>query len=218
MLDIIKNINNVTYTENGAVSNASTFEPCLDFFAVSGALRSADDERVLEVFIRAFTASPDYALRTLFYTRDIRGGAGERRVFKVILRWLANMYPETVIKNIENISEYGRYDDMFVLFNTPCQTAMVEYIKTTLKDDEKKMFQGENVSLLSKWLPSVNASNLERKKQAQLLVKLLGVTEKTYRQKLSALKKYLDILERRLCEKDYSFDYEKQVLHHLPHL
>lgn len=210
MLDIIKNINNVTYTENGAVSNASTFEPCLDFFAVSGALRSADDERVLEVFIRAFTASPDYALRTLFYTRDIRGGAGERRVFKVILRWLANMYPETVIKNIENISEYGRYDDIFVLFNTPCQTAMLEYIKATLKDDEKKMFQGENVSLLSKWLPSVNASNLERKKQAQLLAKLLGVTEKTYRQKLSALKKYLDILERRLCEKDYSFDYEKQ--------
>ena len=85
MLDIIKNINNVTYTENGAVSNASTLEPCLDFFAVSGALRSADDERVLELFVRAFTASPDYALRTLFYTRDIRGGVGERRVFKIIL-------------------------------------------------------------------------------------------------------------------------------------
>jgi len=64
--------------------------------------------------------------------------------------------------------------------------------------------------LLSKWLPSINASNYERKKQAQLLAKLLGMTEKTYRQKLSALKKYLDILERRLCEKDYSFEYEKQ--------
>lgn len=125
MLDIIKNINNMTYTENGAVSNASTFEPCLDFFAVSGALRNAEDERVLELFARAFAASPDYALRTLFYTRDIRGGVGERRVFKVILLWLASMYPETIIKNIDNISEYGRYDDMLVLFDTPCQNAMV---------------------------------------------------------------------------------------------
>lgn len=210
MLDIIKDINNVTYTENGAVSNASTLEPCLDFFAVSGALRNADDERVLELFIRAFTASPDYALRTLFYTRDIRGGIGERKVFRIILCWLANMYPETVVKNIANISEYGRYDDLLVLFGTPCQNVMLEYIKTTLEADEKRMSQGENVSLMAKWLPSVNASNSERKKQAQLLAKLLGMTEKIYRKKLSALKKYIDILERRLCEKDYSFDYEKQ--------
>jgi len=210
MLDIIKNITNVTYTENGAVSNASTFEPCLDFFAVSGALRNAEDKRVLELFVRAFATSPDYALRALFYTRDIRGGVGERRAFRIILRWLANMFPETVIKNIDNISEYGRYDDMLELFDTPCQKAMVEYIKKVLEADEEKMLHGESVSLLSKWLPSINASNYERKKQAQLLAKLLGMTEKTYRQKLSALKKYLDILERRLCEKDYSFEYEKQ--------
>lgn len=210
MLDIINNITNITYTENGAVSNASTFEPCLDFFAVSGALRNAEDERVLELFVRAFAASPDYALRALFYTRDIRGGVGERRVFRIILRWLANKFPETVIKNIDNISEYGRYDDMLELFNTPCQKAMVEYIKRMLESDKEKMLLGESISLLSKWLPSINASNYERKKQAQLLAKLLGMTEKTYRQKLSALKKYLDILERRLCEKDYSFEYEKQ--------
>lgn len=210
MLDIINNITNITYTENGAVSNASTFEPCLDFFAVSGALRNAEDERVLELFVRAFAASPDYALRALFYTRDIRGGVGERRVFRIILRWLANKFPETVIKNIDNISEYGRYDDMLELFDTPCQKAMVEYIKRMLESDKEKMLLGESISLLSKWLPSINASNYERKKQAQLLAKLLGMTEKTYRQKLSALKKYLDILERRLCEKDYSFEYEKQ--------
>jgi len=210
MLQTIKNINNITQTENGAFSHASTLDACLDFFAVSGALRNADEKRIITLFSRAFASSGDYALRALFYTRDIRGGAGERRTFRIILKWLATRFPETVIKNMENIAEYGRYDDILVLFDTPCEQAMLAFIKELLFQDEKNMLQGKKTSLLAKWLPSVNASNSERKQLAKRIAKAFGITEKEYRQRTAALKHYIDILERRLCEKDYSFDYEKQ--------
>ena len=58
-------------------------------------------------------------MKTLFFARDIRGGLGERRVFKVILKYLAASEPESVKKNIANVAEYGRYDDLLALLDTP---------------------------------------------------------------------------------------------------
>ena len=68
----------------------------------------------------------------------------------------------------------------------------------------------ESISLLAKWLPSINTSSEEKKRQAKLLCKRLKMTEKEYRQALSKLRTRLDVLEKRLCESDYTFDYSKQ--------
>ena len=43
MLNHLKSEANIAYTENGAVTNASTMSDCLDLFAGIGALRAADD-------------------------------------------------------------------------------------------------------------------------------------------------------------------------------
>ena len=40
MLNHLKSEANIAYTENGAVTNASTMSDCLDLFAVIGALLS----------------------------------------------------------------------------------------------------------------------------------------------------------------------------------
>ena len=100
MLDFIRQETAMTWTENGAVTYESTGSECLDLFASIGALRSASDAEIIIRFIRAYTENPDIAMKLLFYARDIRGGLGERRVFRVILHWLAVNEPAAVKKNL----------------------------------------------------------------------------------------------------------------------
>ena len=102
MINFLKRETNRTFTENGAVTNRSTMSDCLDLFATAGALRNASDDEILTRFMRAFAEDRDIAMKTLFYARDIRGGLGERRFFRTVLRHLAQTEPESVRKNIAN--------------------------------------------------------------------------------------------------------------------
>ena len=210
MLKFLKREADTAYTANGAVSNASTMSDCLDFFAAAGALRNAGDEEIVSRFIRAFAEDRDIAMKTLFFARDIRGGLGERRAFRVILRYLAENYPDTVRKNIANIAEYGRYDDILSLIGTASEAEAVAYIRETLKKDMKSMQAQESVSLMAKWLPSVNASSSESVRLAKRIAKAMNMSDASYRRMLSALRAYIKILENSLREKDYSFSYEAQ--------
>ena len=121
MLEFLKKEANKTYTENGALTNLSTNSECLDLFATVGALRSSSDEEVIARFMRAFAENPDNAMKILFFARDIRGGLGERKVFRTILKWLAENEADSVRKNIGYIAEFGRFDDLLILFGTPCE-------------------------------------------------------------------------------------------------
>jgi len=210
MLEFLKRELNRTRTENGAAAFVSTESFCLDLFATAGALRSASDEEIISRFIKAFAEDRDLAMKTLFFARDIRGGLGERRFFKVILEYLAVNESATVIKNIANIAEYGRYDDILVLIGTPCEWACMQYIKDMLKEDMKALSEDRAVSLLAKWLPSVNASNAETVKNGRKIAKACGLSEAAYRKTLSALRSKIKIIENNLRELDYTFDYEKQ--------
>ncbi len=210
MLKFLRREANTAYTANGAVSNASTMSDCLDFFATAGALRNTDDDEIVTRFIRAFAEDKDIAMKILFYARDIRGGLGERRAFRVILKYLAQNYSDTVIKNLDNIAEYGRYDDILSLMDTACEQEAVAYIKAVLTDDMKSMQAQDSVSLMAKWLPSVNASSKETVRLAKKIAKAMQMSDASYRRMLSALRAYIKILENNLREKDYSFSYEKQ--------
>ncbi|WP_026670367.1 DUF2828 family protein [Butyrivibrio sp. AE3006] len=214
MLEFLKKEANKTYTENGAVTYASTQSECLDMFATIGALRNASEDDIVCRFIKAYAEDADLAMKMLFFARDIRGGLGERRVFRVILEYLAMTEPESVKKNIENVAEYGRFDDLLALIGTPVEKKVMAYIAKTLKKDIEIMngFQEENetVSLLAKWLPSVNTSNKEAVKNARKIARAMGMTDAEYRKTLSALRAQIRIIENNLREKDYTFDYEKQ--------
>lgn len=210
MLEYLKQATNLTQTENGAITYASTGSDCLDLFATVGALRSAPESEILARFDRAWAENRDLALRLLFYARDVRGGLGERRTAQVILRHLAHISPETVVKYMDKLPEYGRWDDVVCLLDTPCEAAAVELIRRQLAEDGAKLAAGKPVSLCAKWLPSVNASKPETVAQAKRLVHLLGTTERDYRHALVALRKKIRIIENNLREKDYSFDYEQQ--------
>jgi len=210
-LDKLKKQSNITYTENGAVTNASTFSHCLDLFYMAGAMRSAEPKRIADTVTRAFIENPDYTMKIIFFARDIRGGLGERRFFRIAVQTVAKLNINSIIKNLKFISEYGRWDDIFSLYKiNELKPDIIKIIRTQLDQDSKNMNENKEVSLLAKWLPSVNTSSNETKALARELAKQLEMDERTYRKTLSALRKYIDILESRLCKKDYTFDYSKQ--------
>lgn len=132
----LENASNLTTTANGALAYTSTLSHVLDFFGTGAALRTRSDSDVIQIFSKAFAEDNLLALKTLFYIRD-RQGQGERKTFRTILKWLANNYPETVKKNLSNIPHFGRWDDLFVLFDTSVESDMIQFIKYQLKEDIK---------------------------------------------------------------------------------
>lgn len=201
---------NRTYTENGAVTYRSSQSYCLDLFGTIGALRGETEVKIEQRFIRAFAEDADLAMKIAFYARDVRGGLGERRVFRIILKWLAQNSPSSVIKNMETIAEFGRYDDLLVLIETSCGDAVMELIRTQLEADLSAAREHREISLLAKWLPSVNASNQDAVRLAKRIAAYLKMTEREYRKALSFLRGHIRIIENNLRERNYTFDYGKQ--------
>lgn len=210
MINHINNQMNMTFTENGALTNRTSGSFCLDLFFRAGAMRSASEEEIAAAVSRAYAENPVKTMKIVFFARDARGGLGERRFFRTAIKALAAYAPAAVERNIPLFAEYGRYDDLISLFGTQCENKAVEIIRESLSKDIKAMENGGQVSLLAKWLPSVNTSSAAARANARTLAKRLGFTEKQYRQTLSKLRRYSDILENRLRERDYTFDYGKQ--------
>ncbi|MCR5742228.1 MAG: DUF2828 family protein [Lachnospiraceae bacterium] len=209
MINYLAEENNKTYTENGAATLVSTGNDCVNLFGTIGAMRGRN-KLLTDRFIRAYAEDSDTAMKILFFARDVRGGLGEREIFRNILRELAFSHRASVIKNIPYIAEYGRYDDLLALIGSPCEEAALDYIKTVFEADRRALVLGGNISLLAKWLPSINASSAKSKRNAAIIAGSLGLSKCDYRKALSALRERIDIIENHLREKDYGFDYEAQ--------
>lgn len=210
MLEVLKKTANKTYTENGAVTHRTSGKDCLDLFAAIGALRRADDQNICSRFLKAYAENPDLAMKILFYARDVRGGLGERRVFRSILTWLASNEKGSVVRNLPYIAEYGRWDDVLVLLKTPCRKEALALLEEQFREDLAALEDGGDISLLGKWLPSVNASNQETVVMAKMIAKSFGLSDRDYRKALTGLRARIRIIENNLREKDYTFDYSKQ--------
>lgn len=191
MLKELKNELNYTVTENGAVAYKSTFNKCLDFFGLAGAMRNNLQE-ALNLFKLAFSEDKLVAIRLLFYFRDVRGGQGERDVFKTCLNWLANENSSMVSDNLfPHVVEHGRWDDLYCLVDTKCEKEMFQYMHNMFLKD----LQSQAPTLLGKWLKSENASSQETKKLATKTRLAFGLSSRQYRQSLSLLRGKINVLE-----------------------
>lgn len=183
-------------TENGAAAYDSTLDPIVDAFGLAGALRSRTDEAIEAIFEAAYVADPELAVRLMFYTGDIRlGGLGERRTFRVWLKWLAKKDPELVKRNLHLVPYYNRWDSLWCLIDTPCEDKMWDFIKTQLRSDLR---DPENCSLLAKWMPSENAHSKTTKALAHYFMTRLGLSPREYRKKLSILRAHCSIVEQKM--------------------
>jgi hypothetical protein len=170
-----------TYTENGIVTNSSTLNECVNLFFTIGAMRKQDKERLISTFSKAFNENPLAALKILFWVRDVRGGAGERQIFRDIIKYLVENHPSVVQKNIQAIPYFGRWDDLSVLFGTE------------LEAEATRMFVSglivEN-GLCAKWIPRkgviFNAIRKALNTTPKNLRKLLVGVSNTVEQKMCA--------------------------------
>jgi DNA polymerase IIIc chi subunit len=210
LLDTLKqNTNKSAHTENDALTNLSTLDPVLDFFSRAGAMRGREKEAV-DLFKKAYSTDKNLALKALFYLRDIRGGQGERSVFKETFFDLANRDGKVAIRLMPLIPEYGRWDEILDTTNPITYDTAVALIATQFEADEKDMADKKTVSLMAKWLPSENASSEKSRKQAVALAKNLGLKPSQYRRKVVALRKYIKLLEQQMSAKAWdNIQYDK---------
>ena len=196
---------NVSITENGAVGYRTTGKELLDLNFAVASLRKMGDEEVINRFMKAFYEDQLLAMKWLFYARDIRQGIGERRLFRVVLENLVNTNPEAVIPVINLIPEYGRFDDLWCLLdNEDSAKVIYQIVDKQLKQDWDNMKANKSISLLAKWMPSINASSAKTKEYGKKLCKALEMTEREYRKSLSKLRKYLDVVEVKMSDKNWS--------------
>lgn len=201
----LKDATNYGYTENGAVKYLTTKSALLDMFAMCAAYRSRSDADCILLFKNAYEENSEYALKCLFWCRDIRGGAGERRFFRVCMNWLAKNDAAAAERNIEYIAEFGRWDDLYTFVDTPLSVEALELIKKQFILD----LSCETPSLLAKWMKSENASSKETKRLAEITRKYIGLSHKEYRTALSVLRKRINVLERLMSAgkwEDIKFD------------
>lgn len=195
-MDALEKQYNYKFTENGALAYRSTGSKVYDLFAFGAAYRSRSEEDCILLFKEAFEEDPDLAMKCLFYIRDCRGGQGERRFFRVCYRWLAQNEPAAALKNLSQVSEFGRWDDLFILLNTQLREDVCGLIKSQLVLDMADAIDKKAISLLGKWMPSENTHSKETRAKAKIIREYLGMTSKQYRQMLSKLRGHLNVLEK----------------------
>ena len=168
-------------TANGMKARKSTAKATVDLFYNIGASRG---KNIVPAFTAAYVENADVALRIAQWARDVRGGAGERQLFRDILVHLEKRDPDAALALLKKIPEVGRWDDIFVF-----QSPVLKSAAYTMLGDALRAKNG----LAAKWTP--------RKGQIAAEIRaFFGMTPKQYRKSLVALTK---VVETQMCANDW---------------
>ena len=201
---------NYSETENGAIGYRSANQALVNLNFMVSSLRNREEADIVRMFIQAYYETPEYAVKWLFFARDIQEGLGERRTFRVCLKYLAESHPAVAGAILPLIPQYGRFDDLLVFLDTSLCHKTGEFIRRQLQKDLQAMEEGKPISLLGKWLPSINTSSKESVRLARKLLGELHMSEKEYRKTLSKLRAYSKVTEVAMTARDWQeIDYEK---------
>lgn len=200
---------NIKLTENGARAYTTQGNALTDLFAQVGALRPRTEQEIRTKYAVAFAVDPLLATKMLFYAGNVRGGLGERRTFRICLKWLAENHPSIVIKNAALIPHFNRWDSMFTLVGTAAEKEMWKVIADQLNTDmaavaaSKHTKKPKLISLLAKWMPTETASSKATRDLAFRTMRSLGLTPRAYRKVLSALRKHLRVVESTMSAREW---------------
>lgn len=201
---------NVSVTENGAVGYRTTGKALLDLNFSVASLRRASEKDIFNRFTKAFFEDKVLAMKWLFYARDVRGSLGERRLFRACMVPMAKDFPEYVTPLVPLIPEYGRWDDLWCLLDTPVQDAVVMTAGTQLHEDLRNMKENKPVSILGKWMPRRRASSDDTRRYAHIMTKALNMTDREYQHAVSNLSRHLDVVEIQMAGRQWDkIDYQR---------
>lgn len=169
-------------TENGMKALQSSTNHFVDLFYKIGASRG---QNIVPDFERAYQQDATLATRIALWARDVRGGAGERQLFRDILVHLENLHPEMLDKVLPHVPVFGRWDDLLVF-----QTSEFKALAYTLIGNALR----EGNGLCAKWMPRKGAIAVE-------LRRFYGMSPKQYRTSLVAL---TNVVEQKMCANDWN--------------
>lgn len=196
-------------TENGALGYFTAGNSFVDFNFRIPSYRT-DSGQLWSDFLEMYRDDEILAMKMMFFLRDIRGGIGERNSFRLLLKSMAYVNLDFVTKLIPLVPEYGRWDDLFVLLATPVEYSMLQFVSAQLVEDIENMNTNKPISLLAKWMPSINASSKATIAKAKRIIAAFGMSEANYRRMLSDLRAYLNVVEKNLSAKELDkIDYAK---------
>lgn len=128
---------NTSITENGAVGYRTTGKALLDINFAVASMRKMSEQQIVDKFVKAFYEDKMFAVKWLIYIRDAREGVGERRLFRICMKYLAQQHLEIARAIIHLIPEYGRWDDLWCLLDTKLKDDIILLISDQLKEDLK---------------------------------------------------------------------------------
>lgn len=215
-MDFMKELekNEKSVTENGALGYKTTGSKLVD---LNFGIPSYREEADLALFDKAFVEDEVLTLKWLLFLRDVRGGAGERKSFREFTLHFFDKHPDLALKFLDNvpIAEYGRWDDYVYLWDNVkdkrVKNLLASILSAVINFDLELMAEGCSTTLLAKWLPSINTSSKESRRVANKLAKeVFKVSPKKYRQTLSRLRRYADVVEVKASANEWSeIDYCK---------
>lgn len=170
-----------TTTTNGMAALKSSMDSNVDLFFKIGASRGKD---ILPAFQAAFVENNELALRIALWARDIRGGSGERQLFRDILAYLESADIDAARSMILAIPEVGRWDDIFALQTKDLRDFAFGMVQAALASEN---------ALCAKWMP-------RKGKDAEDLRAFLSYSPKRYRKTLVTL---TQVVETQMCAKDW---------------
>ena len=193
--------NMFTLSENGAIMHGTSGHYLLDLnFNISSYRKRTEDE-LRKDFGLAMNEDEELAVKWLFYAGDVREGIGERRAFRILLPNVIAKYPHLV----KYVGEFNRFDSLLVLLDdVRTRYTAIEFIKKQIHEDLDNIKADKHVSLLGKWLPSINATSKKTRGYALVLSKALFDSHRTYRKICTKLRKAIDVVETRMCDKKWS--------------
>lgn len=193
--DAMREEGRFTRTENGAVALNTSGDARLDLFGTIGSLREADENRITTLFAEAYAQDKLFATKIAFYARDIRGGLGERKTFRTIIRYMAEKHPEALRPNLDLVGVFGRYDDLYELIGTPLEDDMWAAMKKQFEEDLKNLNAGNAISLLAKWIKTADASSPVTRKLGILTAQKLGYPVYNFKRIVRSMRKQIGVVE-----------------------
>lgn len=197
------------------IKNQTNYEPLIKLFYES------NENNVKQILNDAWKSSPEFTIKIIFYIRNCRGGLGSRKLFEMSLDWLLeNNHDNVILKNLENVPEFGTYKDLLYLMGTRLEHNVLVFFAQKLQQDknilENDLYKAttsgvpKNISYAAKWAPSQRGSYDKKFKAVSKLCKILGINNKKYRAEyLTPLRKHLDIVEQKICSGNFEdIDYE----------
>lgn len=205
--------NNVSVTENGAIGYKTTGKALVDCNFMLSSMRNMGENAIWDAFLSAYNENPTLALLWLFFARDCREGCGERRTFRVIFERFCAENEPVAIKLLPLIPFYGRWDDVVeVVFSYVPRKVRDEALLILLKQIQSDILCANTkqpVSLLAKWLPSLNTSSKETRRRAEFLCNAFAWAPKQYRKNLAALRNRIKVVEQKMSANRWDqIDYE----------